>query len=241
MRLAGTLLVEASSRIIEQARRVFAALAGCAEEDVSVADGFFESPRSNRRLDIFDIAGAVATDATLAPELRAPLAGEARFTGRIPAYPTGAAVCEVEIDRETGAVALTRYASVDDCGQPINPMILHGQVHGGIVQGAGQALSECVIHERSSGQVLTGSFMDYAMPRADMVPSLTVELAEDPTTGNPLRVKGGGEAGITPALAAIMNAVVDALSVHGIEHMDMPATPARVWAAIAATRKGAPD
>jgi carbon-monoxide dehydrogenase large subunit len=237
MRLAGTLLVEASDRIIEQARRVFAALAGCAAGDVSFKEGFFESPRSNRRLDIFDIAQAVATDAALAPELRAPLTSEARFTGRIPAYPTGAAVCEVEIDRETGVVALKRYASVDDCGQPINPLILHGQVHGGIAQGAGQALSECFTHEPSSGQVLTGSFMDYAMPRADMMPSFRVDLAEDPTKGNPLRVKGGGEAGITPALAVIMNAVVDALSVHGIEHMDMPATPARVWAAIAAARR----
>jgi aerobic carbon-monoxide dehydrogenase large subunit len=239
MRLAGTLLVEASDRIITQAGRVFAALVGCAEKDVSFDGGFFESPRSNRRLDVFDIAQAVATDPALEAKLRTPLTSEARFTGRIPAYPTGAAVCEVEIDRETGAVALTRYSSVDDCGQPINPLILHGQVHGGVVQGAGQALSECVTHERSSAQVLTGSFMDYAMPRADMVPSFSVELAEDPTKGNPLRVKGGGEAGITPALAAIMNAVVDALSGHGIEHMDMPASPARVWAAIAAARRKA--
>jgi carbon-monoxide dehydrogenase large subunit len=239
MRLAGTLLVEASDRIIDQARRVFAALVGCAEKDVSFDGGFFESPRSNRRLDVFDIAQAVATDPTLEAKLRTPLTSEARFTGRIPAYPTGAAVCEIEIDRETGAVALTRYSSVDDCGQPINPLILHGQVHGGIAQGAGQALSECVAHERPSGQVLTGSFMDYAMPRADMMPSFTVELAEDPTKGNPLRVKGGGEAGITPALAAIMNAVVDALSAHGIAHMDMPASPARVWAAIAAARRKA--
>jgi carbon-monoxide dehydrogenase large subunit len=242
MRLAGTLLVEASDRIIDRARRVFAALVGCAEGDVNFDGGFFESPRSNRRLDIFDIARALSTEEALAPELRAPLASEARFTGRIPAYPTGAAVCEVEIDPETGAMALKRYSSVDDCGQPINPLILHGQVHGGIVQGAGQALSECFTHDPSSGQVLTGSFMDYAMPRADMVPSFKVDFAEDPTKGNPLRVKGGGEAGITPALAAIMNAVVDALSAHGIEHMDMPATPARVWATIeAVTRKTEPD
>jgi len=242
MRLAGTLLVEASDRIIAQARRVFAALVGCAESDVSFAGGFFESPRSNRRLDIFDIACALSSEETLAPELRAPLTSEARFTGRIPAHPTGAVVCEVEIDPETGAVALKRYSSVDDCGQPINPLILHGQVHGGIVQGAGQALTECFTHDPSSGQVLTGSFMDYAMPRADMMPSFKVDLAEDPTKGNPLRIKGGGEAGITPALAVIMNAVVDALSGYGIEHMDMPATPARVWATIeAATRNAEPD
>jgi aerobic carbon-monoxide dehydrogenase large subunit len=242
MRLAGTLLVEASDRIIGHARKVFAALIGCPESDVNFEDGFFESPRSNRRLDIFDVARAIATEPTLAPELRAPLTSEANFSGRIPAYPTGSAVCEVEIDPQTGAVALTRYSSVDDCGQPINPLILHGQVHGGIVQGAGQALSECFTHDASSGQVLTASFMDYAVSRADMMPSFTVELAEDPTKGNPLRVKGGGEAGITPALAVVMNAVVDALSVYGIEHMDMPATPARVWATIeAATRKTEPD
>jgi carbon-monoxide dehydrogenase large subunit len=241
MRLAGTLLVEASERILAQARKVFAALAGCGESEVNFEDGFFESPRSNRRLDIFDVARAIATDPALVPDMRAPLVSEATFVGRIPAYPTGSAVCEVEIDPQTGAVALTRYSSVDDCGQPINPLILHGQVHGGIVQGAGQALSECFTHD-SSGQVLTGSFMDYAMPRADMMPSFTVALAEDPTKGNPLRVKGGGEAGITPALAVIMNAVVDALSPYGIEHMDMPATPARVWAAIqAATRKSELD
>ena len=201
----------------------------------------FETPRSNLRLDIFDIARAVATDASLPPELREPLVSEARFTGRIPAYPTGAAVCEVEIDPQTGAVAITRYASVDDCGQPINPLIVHGQVHGGIVQGAGQALSEGVAYDPSSGQVLTGSFMDYAMPRADTVPSFAVMLTEDPTKTNPLRVKGGGEAGITPALAAITNAVVDALSVYGIEHIDMPATPARVWAAIAAALAQPPE
>jgi aerobic carbon-monoxide dehydrogenase large subunit len=242
MRLAGTLLVEASDRIVAQARRTCAALAGCAEDEVVFEDGFFVSPRSNRRLDIFDVARAILAEPTLAPELRVPLTGEASFTGRIPAYPTGAAVCEVEIDPQTGAVSLQRYCSVDDCGRPINPMIVHGQVHGGIAQGAGQALCEAVLHDASSGQVLSGSFMDYAVPRADRVPSFTVALAEDPTKSNPLRIKGGGESGITPALAAVMNAVVDALSVHGIEHIDMPATPSRVWTALqAAARKGEPD
>src|SRR5262249_6383352 len=190
------------------------------------------SPLSNLRLDVFDVAHAIAADTSLPADLRTLLTGEARFTGRIPAYPTGAAVGEVEIDPETGAVVLTRYASVDDCGQPINPLILHGQVHGGIVQGAGQALSECFAHEAAAGQVVTGSFMDYAMPRAGTVPSFQVALVEDPTAGNPLRVKGGGEAGITPSLAVIMNAVADAVSGYGIEHLEMPATPSRVWEAI---------
>ena len=140
--------------------------------------------------------------------------------------------------RETGLVAISRYASVDDAGQPINPLILHGQVHGGIVQGAGQALCEAVIHD-AAGEMLTGSFMDYAMPRAVTVPSFTVALTEDATSGNPLRVKGGGEAGVTPALAVVMNAVVDALAAHGIEHLDMPATPSRVWEALRKARGAA--
>ncbi len=124
---------------------------------------------------------------------------------------------------------------MDDAGQPINPLILHGQVHGGIAQGAGQALCEAVIHD-AAGEMLTGSFMDYAMPRAVTVPSFTVALTEDATGGNPLRVKGGGEAGVTPALAVVMNAVVDALAARGIEHLDMPATPSRVWEALRKAR-----
>ena len=238
MRIAGTLLVEASTGIVAKARAVFAALAGCGVEEVEFADGLFVSPRSNLRCDVFDIARAIATDQSLPAELRAPLRSTASFVGRIPAYPTGAAVCEVEVDPQTGLVSICRYASVDDSGQPINPLILHGQVHGGIVQGAGQALCEAVIHD-AAGEMLTGSFMDYAMPRAVTVPSFTVALTEDPTRGNPLRVKGGGEAGVTPALAVVMNAVIDALAAHGIEHLDMPATPSRVWEALRKARGAA--
>jgi carbon-monoxide dehydrogenase large subunit len=239
MRLAGTLLVRTSDKVIAQARAVFAALTGARAEDVRFDDGFFHALHSNRRLDIFDIARAIADDPALAPDLRQPLCGEQSFYGRIPAYPTGCAVCEVEIDPDTGAVVLTRYTSVDDAGQAINPLILHGQVHGGIVQGAGQALMETTAHD-GAGQVLAASFMDYAVPRADAVPTFAVELVEDPTDGNPLRVKGGGEAGITPALAVVTNAIVDALSGYGIEHIDMPATPARVWAALRAAQGVAP-
>ena len=147
----------------------------------------------------------------------------------------GCAICEVEIDPDTGAIEIVRYASIDDAGQAINPLILHGQVHGGIVQGLGQALLEDVVYSET-GQVLSGSFMDYALPRARHVPSFAVELAEDPTKGNPLRVKGGGEAGITPALAVVMNAIMDALKDYGVEHIDMPATPHRIWSAIQAAK-----
>jgi carbon-monoxide dehydrogenase large subunit len=233
MRLAGKVLFDASEKIVAQARKVFSAVAGVNVSDVTFDDGLFATPKSNIRMGIYDIARAIENDQTLPPELRAPLVAEARFVGRIPAYPTGSAVCEVEIDPETGVVEIARYTSVDDAGQVINPMILHGQTHGGIVQGAGQVLTEAVVHD-DSGQVLSASFMDYGMIRADMMPSFNIELVEDPTYGNPLRVKGGGEAGITPALATIMNAIVDALSVYGIENFEMPATPARVWAAIQA-------
>ena len=242
MRLAGTLLVRTSERIVAQARAVVAALVGVSPADVAFEEGFFHAPQSNRRLDIFDVARAIASE-VLPPELKTPLTSDESFHGRIPAYPTGCAVAEVEVDPATGAVALTRYASVDDAGRAINPLILHGQVHGGIAQGAGQALMEATAHD-AAGHVLAGSFMDYAIPRADMMPRFSVELAEDPTSGNPLKVKGGGEAGITPALAVITNAIVDALAVYGIEHVEMPATPASVWAAIraaeAAGRTGAP-
>jgi carbon-monoxide dehydrogenase large subunit len=239
MRLAGTLFVRASADIVAQAGRVAAALLGVDVATVAYKDGLFQAAQQNRRLSLFDVAQAIETDTTLPDALRRPLAAEATFTGRIPAHPTGAAVCEVEIDPETGTVELTRYSSVDDVGQPINPLILHGQVHGGIAQGVGQALTESMVFDRETGQVLSASFMDYAMPRADMLPSFHVEMTEDPTAGNPLRVKGGGESGITPALAAVGNAVADALAPLGIEHVDMPASPHRVWTAIRdAEKKG---
>ena len=240
MRLGGTLLVRNADEIIERARRIVIHRTGAAPEDVTFSDGLFRLTGGNESFDIFDVARLAETDATLPEDLRGPLAASKVFSGRIPAYPTGAAVCEVEIDPETGAVEVTRYTSVDDAGQPINPLILHGQVHGGIVQGAGQALFEEIVHD-SGGQVATGSFMDYAMPRAGRMPRFTVDLVEDPTAGNPLRVKGGGESGITPALATTMNAIVDALADLGVEHLDMPASAARVWAAIAAATAAEPS
>jgi carbon-monoxide dehydrogenase large subunit len=237
MRIAGKVMVEASENVIAQARKSFAALASVSENDVSFDDGMFSAPHSNLRLGIFDLARALREDTSMPPDLRKPLRSEAKFVGRLPAYPTGSAVCEVEIDADTGVVEIVRYSSVDDAGQVINPMVVHGQTHGGIVQGAGQALSEAVVHDPDSGQVLSASFMDYAMLRADQMPSFNIEMVEDPIANNKLRVKGGGEAGITPALASIMNAIVDALSVHGITTFEMPATPARIWSALREARK----
>ena len=232
MRLAGTLMFEASAAVVEQGKAVAAALFEVPVADVTFADGFFQTLRNNRRYDIFDLARAAASNTSLPEDLRAPLAAKRTLNGRIPAYPTGCAVCEVEIDPETGTLEITRYATIDDAGQPVNPLILHGQVHGGIVQGAGPALVEGVAYDKTSGQVLTGSFMDYGMPRASMFPHFKVDVTEDSTRGNPLRIKGGGEGGTTPASAVVMNAILNALGAAGVRHLDMPATPERVWAAI---------
>ena len=239
MRLAGSLMVETSRTVIDKARRIAAAMLDVPEGDISFDDGLFMAPNSNRRLTLFDIAGAIDDLPSLPDDLRGPLRAEATFTGRIPAYPTGAAVCEAEVDPETGTIEIRRYTSIDDGGQPINPLILHGQVHGGVAQGMGQAMMEAAVYEPGSGQLLSASFLDYGMPRADQFPHMEVELTEDPTKGNELRVKGGGEAGITPSSAVLMNAVIDALSGFGIEHLDMPATPQRVWSAIRDARNGA--
>ncbi len=236
MRLAGALIVEAGEAIVAQGRGIAAALLGVVANDVVFEDGLFQSAASNRRFDIFDVARAVESSPELPAHLRTPLLAKKTFTGRIPAHPTGAVVCEVEIDPQTGAVELTRYATVYDAGQPINPLILKGQKHGAIAQGVGPALMEVVVWD-GEGQVLTGSFMDYALPRAADLPMFDTQFSEDPTQGNVLRVKGGGEGGTTPAPAAVMNAVLDALAPLGVEHLDLPASPARVWRAINAARQ----
>jgi carbon-monoxide dehydrogenase large subunit len=171
------------------------------------------------------------------------LTASADLNGRLPAFPTGCAVCELEIDPATGGTSVVRYSQVDDVGQAINPLIVHGQTHGGIAQGLGQALSEYLPVDADTGQVLGGSFMTYAVPRAADVPRFDIVLAEDPTSGNPLRIKGGGEGGTTPAPAAAINAVIDALAEFGVEHIETPATAPRIWEAIvrASGRRPSPD
>jgi carbon-monoxide dehydrogenase large subunit len=146
-------------------------------------------------------------------------------------------VCEVEVDPETGVVEVVRWTCVDDCGRAVNPMILHGQTHGGIAAGVGQALWEECHYDEQTGQSASATFMEYVLPRADMLPMFTTEISEVPSTSNPLGLRGGGEGGTTPALAATINAVVDALAELGVEHLEMPATPERVWRAIQAARR----
>jgi aerobic carbon-monoxide dehydrogenase large subunit len=154
-----------------------------------------------------------------------------------PTFPSGVHVAEVEIDPDTGESSVLAYTAMDDCGNVINHTLLEGQMHGGIMQGAGQVFGEECVYDRSSGQLLTGSFMDYTMPRADWMPHVSINDHPVPSPNNPLGVKGAGEAGTTGALATLMNAVLDALRKLGIDRLDMPVTPARVWQAIRETKK----
>ncbi len=153
-----------------------------------------------------------------------------------PVFPNGTAICEVEIDPDTGAIDITRYACIDDVGRCINPLIVDGQTHGAIAQGVGQAMWEQFYNEPDSGQPLTGSFMDYGMPRADYFPEFRTEIAEVLSPTNPLGIKAGGEGGTTAAPAVMMSAILDALSEFGVTEMTMPVTPHKVWQAIQAAK-----
>jgi carbon-monoxide dehydrogenase large subunit len=171
--------------------------------------------------------------------LRGPLAADCDEVIKGPAFPFGSHVCEVEVEPDTGLVEIVRYIAVDDVGRAINPLILHGQTHGAIAQGVGQALWEHAHYDADTGQLLTGSLLDYAVPRADRLPSFVAELSETLAPGNPLGVRAGGEGGTTPALGVVANAVVDALAEFGVEHIEMPLTPERVWRAIQAGKTAA--
>jgi len=171
----------------------------------------------------------------LPPGLEPGFSETAAFTPPAVTFPNGCHVCEAEVDIETGAVRVVRYTVVDDVGRMINPMLVKGQIHGGAVQGLGQALGEMLTYDES-GQVLSASFMDYAMPRADEIPPFDVGAHEVPTRVNPLGAKGVGEAGTVGALPALLNAVNDALAPLGVRHLDMPVSPERIWQAIRAAQ-----
>src|SRR5919201_1896376 len=235
MRQAGVVMAAAGDQVIERGARLAAWLLEASEADIEFARGRFGVKGTDRSVGLFDVARA-ALRADVPAGLGGPLAGESDQTNPVPSFPYGCAVCEVEGDPETGVVEVVGWTCVDDCGRAVNPMILHGQMHGGIAAGVGQALWEDC-HYASDGQMLAASFMDYALPRADSLPNFTTEISEVPSTTNPLGLRGGGEGGTTPALAATINAVVDALAELGVEHMEMPATPERVWRAIQTARR----
>ena len=232
MRFASIVMGTCSNAIIARAKRIAGRMLETDPDKVAFKDGRFRSDTSQRSFDVFEIARAAQTLNDLEDDLRGPLSAESDQHFTDGGYPYGCAVCEVEIEPDTGAVEIVRYSAVDDVGRAVNPMILHGQTHGAIAQGVGQALWEHCIVDPDSGQVMTGSFMDYAMPRADGLPSFRTELMEVLSPTNPLGVRAGGEGGTTPALGAVVNAVVDALRDYGVTHMDMPLTPEKIWRAI---------
>jgi aerobic carbon-monoxide dehydrogenase large subunit len=232
MRLGSIVIKKSSDGIIEKAMRIAEHLLETARADIEFTDGRFVVKGTNHAVGLFEVARAALERTDLPEELRGPLAAACDETVAEASYPYGAHVCEVEVDPDTGKVVLIGYAAVDDVGRAINPLIIHGQVHGGIAQGAGQALLEHCSYDPQTGQLLAGSFMDYAMPRASDLPFYATELSEVPSSTHPLGIRPAGEGGTVPALAVVINAIVDALSEFGVRHIEMPATPERVWRAI---------
>jgi carbon-monoxide dehydrogenase large subunit len=234
--IGGTALTMAADKVIAKGRRIAAKMLEAAEADITFADARFAVKGTDRAVALKDVARAAFTPASLPPGVEPGLYETGTFSPAADTWPNGCHVCEVEIDEDTGAVALVSYTVVDDVGTVINPLTLKGQIHGGVAQGVGQALMEQVVYDRESGQLLTASFMEYGIPRADDFPDMHIESHPVPTKLNPLGAKGAGEAGTVGALPAVMNAVLDALAPLGVRELDMPATSERVWGAIQAAR-----
>jgi carbon-monoxide dehydrogenase large subunit len=232
MKLAATIVGQATDDIVANGRKIAAHLLEAGEADIEFAEGRYRIAGTDRELGLFEVAKAAATRPDLPADLQGPLAAVSDQTLPVASFPYGTQICEVEVDAETGAVEIVGYAAVDDVGRAVNPMIVHGQTHGGIAQGVGQALLEHSHYDPETGQLLAASFMDYAMPRADTFPALKTALSEVPSPSNRLGVRSGGEGGTTPALAAVINAIVDALGELGVRHIEMPASSERVLRAI---------
>ena len=222
--MAGSAFHIAADKIVAKAKAIAAHALKVPVDTVKFADGIFSSPSTNQTITIQEVARLATQPAKLPKGMEGGLTATAVYTAEVENFPNGCHVCEVEIDPETGVTEIVRYSVVDDVGTVLNPMLLHGQIVGGIAQGAGQILMEN-IHFDEGGQLVTGSFMDYAMPRASDIPDVEVESNPVPTKTNPLGVKGAGEAGSVGAMPAVANAIVDALSEFGVRHIEMPATP----------------
>jgi carbon-monoxide dehydrogenase large subunit len=237
--MAGNAIALASDALIKRGKEIASHSLEAAAADIEFSDGSFRIAGTDRKIMLLDLARAIRDGSLkLPPELAEKgLNEESVFTRAAPTFPNGCHICEVEIDPETGVCQVARYSVCDDFGKVVNPMIVNGQVHGGIVQGLGQALLEDAVYDPESGQLLAGTFMDYAMPRADDMPSFNLKMNEIPCRTNALGVKGCGEAGTVGALAAVMNAIVDALAPLGVTHMNMPATPLKIWQAVQGKRR----
>jgi len=238
MRLVSIALKEAVDKLIAKGKSVAGQILQSSFEDVVYESGLFSSSNGGS-IGVWEVAEAALTMEGLPTDLRGRLESVGDITNRMGGYPYGSHVCEVEVDPETGQVEIVAWTGVDDVGLAVNPLILHGQAHGAVTQGIGQALLEQIHYDPKSAQLLTGSLMDYAIPRADDVPCFKTVLMEVAASSHPMGIRPGGEGGTTPALAVLINAIVDALSDFGVKHVDMPATPHRVWQAIQSV-KGTP-
>ncbi len=237
--VGGNALMAASDAIIEKGKPIAAALMEADAADIEFKDGQYRVVGTDKAIGISDVAkAAYAPAGPITEKFGVGLFAAGSYSANPPSHPNGSHVCELEVDPDTGEVVVDRYFVVDDLGRVLNPLIVRGQIHGGVVQGIGQALIEHQIYDRQSGQLLSGSFMDYGMPRADTLPDVETVLEEIPCKTNPLGVKGIGESGTIGAPPTVINALIDALKPLGVEHIDMPATPARVWETISRARSG---
>jgi carbon-monoxide dehydrogenase large subunit len=234
--LGGCALKAAADAIVEKAKPMAAALMEAAAGDVEFKDGQFRVVGTDKAMPMMEVAKAFYHRMGITDKFGVGLEASGTFATDPPNFPNGCHACEVEVDPATGAVTVDRYFAVDDVGLAINPLICEGQVHGGLAQGIGQALMEHVVYDPQSGQLVAGSFMDYAMPRAEHFCEFTTELEEIPSKTNPLGIKGIGEAGCVASPPAVINALIDALRPLGVDHIDMPATPLRVWETIRRAR-----
>jgi carbon-monoxide dehydrogenase large subunit len=238
--VGGNALKAASEAIIAKGKQLAAALMEADAADIEFKEGEYRVVGTDKAITITDVAkAAYAPMGPLTDKFGVGLEASGSFSPDPPSHPNGAHACEVEVDPETGEVTIDRYFVVDDLGRILNPLIVRGQIHGGVVQGLGQALLEHQVYDRQSGQLMSGSFMDYGMPRADTMPNVEAELEEVPCKTNPLGVKGIGESGTIGAPPTVINALIDALAPLGVDRIDMPATPLRVWQAISRARSGA--
>jgi carbon-monoxide dehydrogenase large subunit len=233
--VGGSALHYAAEKIVDKAMKIAAKMLG--DDDVDFKDGIFTARKTNKSLTISEIARGSTNPKNLPAGMEVGLVASAVYANDLMNYPNGSHVCELEIDEETGKVDIMRYNVVDDVGNVLNPLLLKGQIHGGIAQGVGQMLMEDLTYDPQSGELMAGSFMDYAMPHADNFCAIEVKSNPVPTATNPLGVKGAGEAGCVGALPAVANALADALSVFGIDDVPMPATSARIWGMIDAAKR----
>jgi carbon-monoxide dehydrogenase large subunit len=236
MHMGGTAMVKAIDAVLTKARQVAAHLLQASTDELDFSRGRFTVRDTDRSIELFAVAESARDSRNLPDGLEPGLGEHVTNVSDVFTFPSGCHVAEVEVDPETGETTLLRYTAVDDYGRLINPMLTEGQVQGGVTQGIGQALFEHTVYDPQSGQLLSGSFMDYTLPRAEHLPRFDITLIERPTSANPLGVKGSGQAGCIAAPQTVMAAVLDALHQAGVSQLDMPATPERVWRAVIGAR-----